>query len=121
MLIDNIFRKLYYKIDMCTTQSSGIISYDLADFKEKSNHENSGSRETLDPENGVCSAVFLWIQSFGPIPVEFPHSTGKKSPPNGLLYKNMNSKVSMLAALMFTYTEEVIQNKTHQIYCHVQY
>ena len=36
------------------------------------------------------------------------------------LYKNMNSKVSMLAALMYVYTEEEIQNKTYQIYCHVR-
>ena len=36
------------------------------------------------------------------------------------LYKNMNSKVSMLAALMYVYTEEEIQNKTYQIYTHNQ-
>ena len=36
------------------------------------------------------------------------------------LYTNMNSKVNMLAALMYVYTEEEIQNKTHQIYNHDQ-
>ena len=36
------------------------------------------------------------------------------------LYKNMNSKVSMLTALMYVYTEEEIQNKTYQIYAHNQ-
>ena len=89
MLIDNIFRKLCYKIDMCTTQSSGIISYDLADFKEKSNHENSGSRETLDPENGVCSVVFGKISLD---PAKWSNSTGiskKKRLPNGLLKKKI--------------------------------
>ena len=69
---------------MCTTQSSGIIFYDLANFKEKSNHENSGSRETLDPENSVCSAVFGKISMD---PAKWANSTGitkKKRLPNGL-------------------------------------
>ena len=34
------------------------------------------------------------------------------------LYENMHSKVGMLAALMYVYTEEDIQDKSHRIYRH---